>query len=214
MSELKLQAQPRTVTRRKVGQLRTQGLVPVVVYGKTQAPLLLQVNARSLDLALHQGGFSQLVKVEVEGGDSHNVLIREVQRHPVNRSYIHADFYAVNMAEKQHVSVQITGVGHASALTTGLMMLQPMDSVMLSALPADIPANIEVDVTGLEMDKPILVADLPAIPGVEYLSDPHEHVFTLIATRVEEIEEEAAVEEDAEPEVVTRGHQDEDEEEE
>ena len=120
--------------------------------------------------------------LHVDGGGTHNVLIREVQRHPVNRSFVHVDFYAVNMAEQQHVSVQVTAVGKPLALTTGLMMLQPMDSVMLSALPADIPANIEVDVTELDLERPILVSDLPAVPGVEYLSDPSEHVFTLIAT--------------------------------
>jgi large subunit ribosomal protein L25 len=210
MSELKLVAQPRTMTGRKVRQLRAQGLVPVVVYGKTTEPINLQVNARSLDLALHQGGSSQLVTLAVEGGATHNVLLRELQRHPVNRSYTHADFYAVNMLEQQHVSVQLIGQGKPVGMATGLMVLQALDSVMVSALPADIPASIEVDLTPLDLEKPILVSDLPAVQGVEYLAEPHEHVFSLIATRGE-VEEGAETEEVAEPEVVTRGKQDEDE---
>ncbi len=211
MSDLKLDAQPRTLTGRKVRQLRSQGLVPVVVYGKRQKPMNLQVQARSLERVLHQGGTSQLVQVQVEGGESLNVLIREVQRHPVNHQYLHADFYAVNMAEKQQVEVPVVAVGRPESLATGLMMLQALDSVEVEALPADIPASIEVDVTGLALDEPITVADLPRLPGVEYLHDPEEVVFTMITTRVEE--EEEVVEEAAEPEVVARGKQEEEDEE-
>lgn len=212
MSDLKLDAQPRTVTGRKVRQLRNRGLVPVVVYGKQQQPMNLQVQARSLERVLHHGGTSQLVQVQVEGGESLNILIRDVQRHPVNHQYLHADFYAVNMAEKQQVEVPVVAVGRPESLVTGLMMLQALDSVEVEALPADIPASIEVDVTGLTPEEPITVADLPRLPGVEYLNDPEEVVFTMIATRVEE-EEEAEEEEAAEPEVVARGKQEEEGEE-
>lgn len=211
MADLKLDAQPRTLTGRKVGQLRTQGLVPVVVYGNNQAPVNLQVNARSLETVLHHGGFSQLVQVKVQGGGTHNVLVREIQRHPINHSFTHVDLYAVNMKEKQHTSVPVVGVGKPTAMVTGLMVLQEQDVVQIEALPADIPASIEVDITELDLERPITLADLPKLSGVTYLGEENEHLFTLIQPRVEEIEE-TPVEVDAEPEVVARGKQDEDEE--
>lgn len=210
MSELKLDAQPRTLTGRKVRQLRAQGLVPVVVYGKDQVPVQLQVVARQLDTTLHHGGFSQLVTVNVQGGGIHNVLIREVQRHPVTNRFTHADFYAVNMSEKQHVSVPVSGVGKPAALATGLMVLQGMDMVEIRALPADIPASIEVDITALSPDTPITIANLPKLPGVEYVSEADGNIFTMIETRVSQ-EEEAPIDETAEPEVVSRGKQEEEE---
>jgi len=215
MSELTLTAQPRAITGRKVRQLRRQGLVPVVVYGKTQASVNLQVNARALETTLHHGGYSQLVELTIDGGGMLNVLVRDIQRHPVTNAFVHVDFYAVNMAEQQEVSVQVVSVGRPSALITGLMVLQQLDAVAISALPADIPAVIEVDITNLDVEAPISVADLPALPGIEYLSEPDEAVFMLIATRAaeEEEEEEAAEEEMAEPEVVGRGKADEEEEE-
>ena len=135
MADLKLDAQPRTLTGRKVRQLRVQGLVPMVVYGKTQEPVNLQVSSRALETTLHQGGFSQLVQVNVEGGGSHNVLVREIQRHPVTHAFTHVDLYAVNMREKQHVSVPIVGIGKPDALVTGFMVLQALDAVEISALP-------------------------------------------------------------------------------
>ena len=213
MSTLQLSAQPREITGHKVKHLRREGIVPVVVYGATQEPINLQVMTRSLEHTLHAGGVSQLVELTVEGGKMHNVLIREVQIHPVTHTPIHADMYAVNMLEKQTVTVAIVPVGEAAALAAGLMVLQALDQVELEALPSDIPASIEVDITDLDPDHAIHVSDLPAINGVEYLTPADEPVFNMIATRVaeeEEVEEEEI--EGAEPEVLTGGKQDEDEE--
>jgi large subunit ribosomal protein L25 len=167
-----------------------------------------------LESTLHHGGFSQLVEVNVQGGGKHNVLVREIQRHPVSHAYIHVDLYAVNMSEKQYTSVPVVGIGRPAAMVGGLTMLQERDVVEIEALPADIPASIEVDVTELSLERPITIADLPTIEGVTYLDEPHEHLFTMLAPRVEEEVEEEPVEEEAEPEVVGRGKEDEDEEEE
>ena len=88
MSELTLNAQPREITGRKVRQLRNQGLVPVVVYGRDQASTILQVNARNFNDVLQAGGTSQLVTLVVDGGKTHNVLVRELQRHPVRHNIL------------------------------------------------------------------------------------------------------------------------------
>ena len=213
MAELKLDARPRTLIGRKVRQLRTQGLVPVVVYGKTQEPINLQVTVRGLDRALQHGGLSQLVEVNVEGGATHNILVREVQRDPVTKHYLHADFYAVNMLEMQEVSISVVSVNRPENVVAGLMIFQALDSVEIRALPADIPASIEVNISRLDLEHPITIADLPSIPGVEYLNDPEEHVFTMITTRVVEEEEEEVEEVSVEPEVVGKGKQEEEEEE-
>lgn len=214
MANLQLTAEPREIVGRKVKKLRAKGLLPVVVYGATDHPVNLQVNVREFERTLHDGGATQLVEVSVSDGSRHNILVREIQRSPVGHHLMHADFYAVNMSEKQYVSVPIHRVGEPEAIDVGLMLLQALDQVELEALPANIPAQIEVDVTGVSLDNAILVSDLPVIEGVEYLTDPDETVFTMITTRVEEEEEEeeALDGELAEPELV--GADDEDEEEE
>ncbi len=212
MSELILEAQPRSLTGRKVRQLRRQGLVPVVVYGNLPQPLNLQIPARALETTLHHGGFSQLVQLQVQGGGKHNVLVREIQRHPLDQSISHVDLFAVNMSEKQHVSVPVFGVGKPTALNADVMVLQAMDMIEISALPSDIPASIEVDLTNLSLDNPITIAAMPKIPGVEYLGDPDEHVFSMIVNRVAIIEESVG-EVNVEPEVVGRGKEADEEEE-
>jgi len=151
--------------------------------------------------------------------ETHEELVREIQRHPVRHNLLHADFYAVNMSETQQVSVPLVTVGE-SVVGTDLVMVQTMDSVEIEALPADIPAHIEVDVSPLEDPEspPITVADLPSIAGVTYITDPDDPVCSLILSRaaVSEEDEEAEaemVDPDAEPEVIGRGREDEEEEE-
>jgi large subunit ribosomal protein L25 len=134
-----------------------------------------------------------------------------VQREPVFHSLLHADFYAVNMNETQRVSVPLVATGKASGMAAGLMFFQAHELIHIEALPADIPAEIEVDVTPLTLETPIHVRDLPAVKGVAYLDDPDEVVFMLMTTRAGEAEEEAAEGTAAEPEVVKRGKQTEEE---
>jgi large subunit ribosomal protein L25 len=165
MSDLKLMAAPRTLTGRKVNQLRRQGIVPVVVYGALAEPVNLQVADRELELTLRAGGASQVVAVSVSNSGVHNVLIKNVQREPVFHNLLHADFYAVNMNEAQRVSVPLVATGKASGMAAGLMFFQAHEMIHIEALPADIPAEIEVDVTPLTLDTPIHVRDLPGHQG-------------------------------------------------
>ena len=213
MSKLVIEAALRDVQAVKARHLRNQGLVPINVYGKGVAPVSLVAGEREIDLMLRHGGASQLIEVKVAGGVSHNVLVKEIQRQPVGHRVLHLDMMAVRMDEKQHVSVPITRTGKASDPGSGYMSLQSMETVLIEALPGDIPATIEVDVSALTPDNPIRVADLPAIAGVTYLAEDDEHVFAMVATRVGEEEEEAAAlegEESQAPEVVGRGREDED----
>ena len=139
MADLQLTASPRTLTGRKVRQLRNRNLTPVVLYGKRVPSEALQVEERSLERVLHSGGMSRLVEVAVDGSRTHNALIRNIQRHPVSHRLSHADFYAVDMSEKQQVSVVVEATGKPEGLAGGLIILQVMDHVEIEALPADIP---------------------------------------------------------------------------
>ena len=211
MSKLVIEAALRDVEAVKARHLRNQGLVPVNVYGKGMKPVSLVVGAREMDLTLRHGGASQLVEVQVAGGDVHNVLVKEIQRQPVGHRVLHVDMMAVRMDEKQHVSVPITRTGKAADAGSGYMTLKSLEAVLIEALPADIPASIEVDISALDPENPIRVSDLPVINGVTYIADAEEHVFAMVATRVSEESEGAEGldgEGSAEPEVVGRGHGD------
>lgn len=211
MSQLQVTAQPRTMTGRKVRQLRRQGTVPVVIYGKKISAAHLQVEERSLERVLHSGGLSRIIEVNVEGAGQHNALVRGVHRHPVNHRLLHVDFYAIDMTEKQRVNVPIVSTGKPTTLAGGLLVLQDMDAMLIEAMPADIPLNITVDVTNLSLEHPIRISDLPVLNGVRYLAEADDHVFTMVVTR-EETEPVATEGGAAEPEVVSsKGKKDEEE---
>lgn len=217
MTTLKLEAQPRSIVGRQVKQLRREGLVPVVIYGKHQAPENIQVDAFTFDRLLGSGAASQLLEVTIEGVGTRNVLIREVQRHPVRHSPLHADFYAVSMTEKQRVHIPVVAASRPGGLAADLVIVQSLDHVDIEALPADIPAHVEVDTSRLNSAdaEPITVAELPEIPGVVYMTPAEETVFSIVITRAA-VEEEEEVEElvDAEPELIGRDREDEEDEEE
>ncbi len=199
MSELKIEAQLRSVTGNKVKQLRRDGLVPVVIYGQDQSPVNAQVDSTSLDRLIQAGGATQLVEVNMDQGSTLNVLIREVQRDPVRRNPMHADFYTVNMRVKQQVSVPIVSVGELSSSASEMVLIQSVSDVEIEALPSDIPSHIDVDISvldGEEVDR-ITIADLPALAGITYLDDAEETLFSLVASRTE-TEAEAADEEEIE----------------
>lgn len=212
MSKLVLEAQPRQVEAKKARHLRNEGLIPVSAYGPGKQPLTLVVEEKALENTLRHGGSSRLVEVHVSDGSKLNVLVREVQRQPVNHRPVHADFYLVRMDQKQQVAVPLVMVGKPTALITGMMILQTHETIEIEALPAEIPASIEVDVTNLSEEHPITLKDLPAIKGIAYLGDAEETLITLMAAQAG-IEEEAAVEGEAaaEPEVVRKGKEDDDE---
>ncbi len=205
MDELKLVADRRELTGRKVGQLRRQGLVPVVVYGNVKQPVNLQVDIKMLERMLHAGGDTRVVEVTVSDGGKHNVLVKNVQREPVGHRLLHADFYAVNMSEKQRVTVPLVATGKPAGMVTGVMVLKLHEAIHIEALPADIPGEIEVDISAMTTERPITIADLPNVKGVSYVDDPEEVLFNLQLTREEVAEEAAAAE--AEPEVVKKGKQ-------
>ena len=214
MSELRIDAQLRDVTGFKVKQLRRQGLVPVVIYGQNSQPVNAQVDSMSLDRLLHTGGATQLVELSMADGGLHNVLIREVQRHPVRRNPIHVDFYSVNMLVKQQLRVPVVAVGRLPTSAAGMVLIQAMSDVEIEALPSEIPARIDVDISvldGEDIDR-ITIADLPALAGITYLDDAEESVFSLIASRTETEADKEGVEGvvEIEPEVIGRREEDDD----
>ena len=205
--QIELTAEPRTVTGRRVKELRRQGWVPAVAYGHRRAPRALQVEAKALDKVLARAGESRLISLTVRGDDSsQTVLVREVQRDILSRRPLHVDFYEVVMTEKLRATVPLHFVGRSPLVTTGEAILnEALTEVEVECLPADLPEFIEVDVSVLtDFDATIFVKDLTVPPGVEILNNPDEPVASLSGAR-EEVEEMAAAPEMAEVEVVAKG---------
>jgi large subunit ribosomal protein L25 len=168
-----LEAQARTVIGKQVKALRRQDLIPAVIYGAGGVPVHISCPRRPLEIVLAKAGGTHLINVVVEGA-THNALVREVQRDKVRRDILHVDFMRVDLTRKLRTEVPVVFVGEPK-LTSDLLLTHNIQSIQVECLPMDIPDHIKVDTTNLTMlGAQVAVADLPRIPNVEYLTDPHE----------------------------------------
>ncbi len=206
-------AQPRTVTGKKVKQLRRQGYVPGVIYGQSE-PVNIQMEEIQLNRALRVAGMTQLTTVDVEGKE-YTVLAREIQQHLVRRNVMHIDFMEVSMTETITSTADLIMVGESPALEMAEgMIAQSMFSVDIECLPDALISEIEVDVSViLAPGDSVQLSDLAIPKGVTLLVDADSTVarFQSIRAAIEEEEEELGMEEvDAEGvEVVGREEEEE-----
>ncbi len=200
----------RTVTGKKVKRLRKQGILPVHMYGSGIDSQSLQAEAGELRRILPRVGTNIPVSVAVDGSDDENIcFVREVQRHPVTEDLLHVDFIRVDITQTISAEVPITLIGNAPATQQGGTLLQPLTSLLVEALPMNIPASVEADVSGLDdFEKSIVVSDIVVADNVTVLTDSDEFVARVTPPRVEtdtfdlEDEEEFEGEEGAEGEEV------------
>ncbi len=209
-SELVLNIQTRNVVGKKVKLLRRQGLVPATVYGKGFSPLSVQVDGRSFERVYRTAGKTSLVELTIDGAQKKSVFVRDIQRHPVTRTIIHADFHVVDLKAELTADVPITIVGSSVLVDRGDAIIQQgLHTLHVHALPSDLPHHIVVDISILEgFDSSIFVRDIPANAHYTILDAPDEMVVTLTPTRrVAEGEEDTAAS-GAEPVLIRKERED------
>ena len=201
-----LKLSQRKVVGKKVKALRRQGIVPVHVYGSGTDPLALQVDTRVLSRILPRVGTNVPLSLEIEEQDGENIcFVREVQRHPVTENVIHVDFFRVDVSQTTQAEVPVTVVGISPAVRdlNGTLM-QPLQSVLVEALPMNIPASIEVDISGLDdFDKALHVSDVIVDSRVTIVTNAEEMIARISAPRIE-VDAAVGVEEGVEAEAATR----------
>ena len=210
MAEVVLAAETgRPQGSRAARRLRREGKIPGVIYGHGTDPLPVAVGARELRIALNgEAGANQLLSLDT-GSATYLTLAREMQRHPVAQTVTHVDFIIVRRDEVISADVPITLVGEAIEVQHGDGLVeQQMFTLPINALPADIPAGIEADISELTIGGQVRVSDLTLPSGVTTDIDPETAVAIGQPPRVDdedevaaegEGEEGAAAEEGAEP---------------
>jgi large subunit ribosomal protein L25 len=182
---------------RAVRRLRREGLVPGVLYGGSDGDSVsFKVGARDLRHVLSDG--SALLDVKVDGGKARPVIVKDQQLHPVREQLLHIDLLGVRLDETIHstVAIEITGVEESPGVKEGGVLEHVTRELNIEALPTDIPDNIVVDVSSMEVAATMHLSELAAPPGVTFLDDLEE---TLIATVVVPTEiEEPEIEEETE----------------
>jgi large subunit ribosomal protein L25 len=177
----KLIAEPRSTTGKEVKRLRRDGVLPGIVYGPAvDEPQKIGIGVREFDRVFQTAGSSSLIDLSI-GKATHTVFIRGVQRDPVRRAFLHAEFYAPNLNKVTEVTVPIMTHGHPAENAGGVLNHGRAD-VVVRGLPAAIPQHVEIDLSGLqEIDDVLTVGDLKVPDGIEVMTPAEEMVVRLSA---------------------------------
>ena len=188
---MELKAEKRELLGSKVGALRKAGLIPAELYGHGKQNEHLTVNAKEFAKVLKEAGESTVISLVV-GKEKTPALIHDVESDSISDAILHVDFYAVNMNEEIETAVQFEFVGESMAVKTqGGVLVKSMHEIEVRALPANLPHEIEVDLSALEnIHDSIHVKDLKVKSGVKLLAEPDAVIATIIEQAAEE--EEAA----------------------
>ena len=201
---LTLEGERREALGRHVKALRREGITPANLYGRGAESVSFQAESRALDRLVTDGGRGSLVELTIDG-EKHQTLLRTLQRHPVTRAIMHADFYIVEMNRAVQTTVPVHLVGDApAARLPGAVITHLTHEVTIECLPANIPSAVELDVSELEeLETALYVSDIAAPEGVEVLTDGETIVVRATHSRVtaamaaEDAEAEAELEEGA-----------------
>jgi large subunit ribosomal protein L25 len=161
----------------------------------------VQTDQKEFEHVYLRAGSNGLVDLKVgEKDQARKVFVHTVQRNPITHVIEHVDFLAVNLSEETTTTVPLVLTGEPPAVRLGEgMLLQQLDHLQIRALPSDIPALIEVDISGLEeVDQAIHVSDIQVPGNVHVLNGEDELVAKIAALRVAEVAEVEEAEEGAE----------------
>jgi large subunit ribosomal protein L25 len=202
VSDVRLAAETRTEFG-KGGARRTRraGKVPAVIYGHGEDPRHISLPAREFTAAVRHGGVNVLLTLDIEGKEQ-LAIPKAIQRHPIKGTFDHVDLLAVRRGEKITVDVPIVVSGEVVA---GALLAQEHTSLSVEAEATSVPAELEVNVEGLQIGTHITAGQVGLPRGVTLVTDADAVVLMIqeAPTELEVPEVEAA--EGAETEAPAEG---------
>ena len=225
MQQAKLEVQQRNAFgKQSARDLRKEGGVPAVLYGRAQDTVAIQLDARTFRQFLRTYGENVIINMEVSAGNTETVIIKEIQRHPVDKHrLIHADFIRISLDEPVTSAVPVVLVGSPPGVQEGGVLEFPLRQVSLNCLPMQMPNEITIDVGHLDIGDAVHVSELTLDEEIDILDEPERIIATVSQPRIqledevteaedgEGEEEEATEEQPTEPEIISRRRDDDDE---
>lgn len=186
MSNISLTLDMRTITGKKVAQLRRAGLVPSVVYGGDIEPISTQSAVVETTKVTREAGKHTPLDILIDG-KKHLAIIKSIDVDPIKHELRHVAFHTINRNEKivTEVPIVLVGMGESLAEKAGLIVLQAIENIEVRALPANLPESIEMSIVALATDEDKLtIADIVLPKNVEFAD--HEQDLGLVIANVYE----------------------------
>ncbi|MFC1574962.1 50S ribosomal protein L25 [Gemmatimonadota bacterium] len=209
-----LKAQIRTETGKEVArQLRAQGRLPAVLYGKELEAIGLSLDMKEVEYLFHRIAVENtIVELYVEGEkEPYQTLIREIQSLPHKPGLLHVDFLRI----QKGVAVEVDIPVHLEGVPTGVrdsggMLEQSINELRVKCIPSLIPETVSIDVSAMVVGDSIHVSDVDLGEGVDILIDAERticsvHIPKVVEVEVELTEEELLAAEEAEAAAAAEG---------
>jgi large subunit ribosomal protein L25 len=163
-----LKAAPRLRTGSgPLNQMRREGLLPAVIYGKGTANINLKVDAKTFnDVLSHSSSENIIVNLEIEGHGTRLAFLQSVQHNPLSGVVVHVDFRAIDekTAITAHIPTHLNG--ESAGVKAGGLIEQYVHAIEITCLPNDLPETIEVDVSHLQVGDSLHIGDITFPTGV------------------------------------------------
>lgn len=213
MDKVLLEAKVReSISKSHINQMRKNGKVPGVFYSKHHEPISIEVSERALNPLVFTAK-TNLISLKVDNQDTLDCIIKDIQFDPVTDRVIHFDLIGLQKGEKVEIEVPVQLIGSAVGVKEGGQLQHILHKIQLECLPSDIPEHIEINVTNLKIGDAVHIKDLN-VPNVSFSIPEDSIVVSVTHAKVEKEPVPAdELEEAAEPEVIGKGKDQEDEEE-
>lgn len=193
-------------------RLRRDGFIPAVMYGLDLEPVSIKVSEKEFKDLLKGRSAANLIfdMVINENGNrkKETVILKDIQRDPISREFLHLDFLRIQMEKEVETLVPIIIINEEESIGVkeeGGVIQHGLRELHISCLPKDIPEKIEYDVANLKLGESVRVSDIKAPENIKVLSHPEEVVVSIIhPTQLREEKEviEEEITEEEEPELV------------
>jgi large subunit ribosomal protein L25 len=171
-----------------INRLRHAGRVPAVLYGNHGAAMPIAVDGIELKARVSTAARQRIIRLKSEASELNqkHVILKEIQRTPVSREILHADFYEVDLTKPIRVEVALRFIGRAAGIVDGGILQPLVRQVEVECLPLELPEAIDVDVTPLRIHDVIHISNLQFAGNVKPLFDSDYAVVTVLPPTVAE----------------------------
>jgi large subunit ribosomal protein L25 len=195
-------AQPRSDTGKGASRrLRRQGLIPAIVYGGHQEPVMIALRHNQILRHLeHESFYSHVLNLKIGEVES-SVVLKDLQRHPAKPFILHADFLRVSQDEKLRMVVPLhfVNVEQSPGVKAGGNLSHALTELEITCLPRDLPEYIGLNVAAMAIGDIIHLSEIPLPEGVAlaHVPDPDEPVVVMHAAHAGAVSDAEAEGEDA-----------------
>ncbi len=164
-----LKAAPRLRTGSgPLNQMRREGWIPSVIYGKGTENINLKVDAKTFaDLLAHSSSENILVNLEIEGHGTRLAFLQSIQHDSLSGVTLHADFRSIDETTPITAHLPTHLNGESAGVKAGGLIEHYIHAIEITCLPNDLPDTLEVDISGLHIGDSLHIGEVSYPTGVK-----------------------------------------------